>query len=764
MIAHPTAVSSEPIGWVDEPQSEGIVGPEIRVTGWALAASGIRTVEIRLGGVSFAARYGLPRHDVADVRPGYADNPNGGFAFAGSLASCVAPDNVDRRHLAIVAIANDGRETVLGERTLVEPRAHARWRFVRRDGARPFFLLPAVSGIAQGGAFAMETRYAAYASATTRIGMRVPILYLRTTLGDQGAYAFDPRFDVGRLVADRAIADDALESVLAHSIAHRLPVLVTLNGGIWSDASGTATEWDLTDRLEEDKANCQWNERDDVMADDHLTHLPGSQAAPELARALTLNVYAADVRRLKKRNLQQAAQPIVAFLREHPELCVGVNLDPDVYINPFFSETQWYDYNPGTLRQFREWLAGAGPYAADGAAPLPDLRPFRRERPLSLADVSRIARRAFPTWDDVDPPREFSRDAAQPFWQDPWVHEWEVFRRHLVSLHYEELAQWLVEAGMPRDRIWSSQGLMAPAEGFSPLALRLTSAVTNYDSGGVSIEGSKPRDGHLGVIVYGAAATNDIPMENGATLFATLASIDEDFAIVEFNTADLRNPREQPTYADGYRAWRDAWNAGARFVSPMAWNGANGANAADATYVSYTAWRNTPFEEAARDFLLARSGLPLGTRLWTFGSEMHADDDGWTAKTGTLTTSPGALHLAADARGRVTLHSPRALVLTAETIDSIVLGLDDGNVVESIDVAAREREGSHWLSIAAAFRSSIDWVDAGARLATNVAARGGVDQLRITLAVAPGAKLELTRVAVLRRSPRIRVEEEPISE
>ena len=31
-----------------------------------------------------------------------------------------------------------------------------------------------------------------------------------------------------------------------------------------------------------------------------------------------------------------------------------------------------------------------------------------------------------------------------------------------------------------------------------PLALTMTSPVKNYDSGGVSIEGSKPRDGHLG--------------------------------------------------------------------------------------------------------------------------------------------------------------------------------------------------------------------------------------------------------------------------
>ena len=114
-----------------------------------------------------------------------------------------------------------------------------------------------------------------------------------------------------------------------------------------------------------------------------------------------------------------------------------------------------------------------------------------------------------------------------------------------------------------------------------------------------------------------------------------------------------------PTYAAAYRALRDLWNAGARFVSPMAWNGANGANASDTDYMSYTAWRNTPLEDAARDFLLARSGLPRGTRLWTFGTQVHADDDGWTVETGSLATSPGALQIAGDTRGGVTLHSPR---------------------------------------------------------------------------------------------------------
>ena len=34
-------------------------------------------------------------------------------------------------------------------------------------------------------------------------------------------------------------------------------------------------------------------------------------------------------------------------------LFVGVSSRPDTYLNPFFNEQQWYDYNPGTLQQFR---------------------------------------------------------------------------------------------------------------------------------------------------------------------------------------------------------------------------------------------------------------------------------------------------------------------------------------------------------------------------------------------------------------------------
>lgn len=746
------------LGWVDEPRDEGVLGPAIHIEGWALSDAGIRAVEVRLGEHRFRARYGLPRHDVAKVYPEPPDNPNSGFVLDCDFSPHPAPDGVLRRMLHVIAIANDGSETLLGRRSLVEREARERWRFITTRNALPFYLIPALSGIAEGGAHGLHERYAAYESTTTRIGMRVPILYLRTTHGEHGDYRFDADFDVRREHRGRRVADDSLARLLAHSRTYRLPVLVTLNGGIWADSGSTCPAWDQIDRLEEDAANCQWNERDQVMPDDHLSHLRGSQAAPELSRALTLNVFARDVRERKRRNLIEAARHLAAFMREHEALVVGVTLDPDCYVNPFFEEAQWYDYNPDTLAQFRHWLAGTGPYRGEGGDGVPDLSRWRRSKPLSLADVCRIARRTFATWEDVDPPRAFCRDADAPYWKDPWVREWEHFRRHLVGVHYDELAGWLVEAGIPGDRIWSAQGLMAPAEDAMPLALSIESPVGNYDSGGVSIEGSKPRDGHLGAIVYGAAATNEVTMENGHSLFATLAGIDPGFAIVEFNTADLRNPACRPTYRDAYRALRDLWNAGARFVSPMAWNGSEGLHKDAADYVTFTAWRNTPLESATCDFLLERLNLPLGSRLWTFGTPSHADDDGWSAEAGSIRALQGALELTADARGTAVLVSPRETMLVAGAIERVIVGLSDAVPLLEIAIDVTAEDETRWRRLALAERDEIGTTSAGrAIVVSSTAVRADssagndVDRLRITLGFASHARVVLSRVAVLCR-------------
>ena len=737
------AVVPGPVGFVDAPAAESIRGPRVVVSGWALAAAGIRAVEGRIDGRAFAATVGLPRPDVAALHEGLPDRASAGFLLELDLAAIPARPGVDRRQLAVVAIDRNGRETPLGARSVIEPAAFERWRAYARADAAPFHLLPALSGLALGAAAGLDTHYADYVSPTTRIGTRIPVLYLRTTRGAAHDYAFDPDWDIERRcpegVQHRRLSDDSLNGAFRHAVDKRLPMLFTLNGGVWGDAACDAPQWDVNDRLEQDRANCQWSEKNEVVGDDYLKNLAGAFESPELARALTLNVHARDVRRYKKRNLQQAARHIVRFAREHPELFVGVNLDPDLYQNPFFAGKAWFDYNPGTLRQFRQWLSGTGPYAGRPEGGAPDLSAYRRARPLTLAEASRLAGRRFASWDAVDPPRVLDHEAKPPYWESPWVREWETFRRHLVDLHYDELSQWLVEAGIPRDRIWSSQGFMAPLPWAMPFALTVESPVKNYDSGGMSVAGAKPAQGHLGAILYGASAQNAIRMEGTRSLFAEFAALDPDWAVVEYNSADLTRPQELPDYAAAYRGLRDMWNHGARFVSPMAWSGSDGRNAGKPGYDPFTAWRNTPLEEAAKDFLLARAHLAPGAKLWTFGAPAHADADGWSAVRGTLVAQPGRAVIAPDASGIVALDSPPELMLDRARAWRLVV-LTDGPAPRSLRVFARAAKDAPWDALA---------TSAGGEARLPAGRPAPIDAVRIELELASPATTALVRVAIV---------------
>lgn len=750
VTAPATVARPGPEGSVDVPASEIVEGPRLTVSGWALDPAGVRAVEIRIAGHAYQARTGIARPDVAKAKPGVPNNANSGFEWSGDIVALPAPAGADRRTLTIVAIASDGRERALGTRYFLDPSAATRWAAFARKDERPFFLLPALSGLDLGGASELDTVYAPYLSSSIRVGFRVPILYLRMTKGAAADYVFDPDWNPARKCGERRIGDDSLNAVVAHAKAAKLPVLVTLNGGIWADAYCDVPQWDVNDKLEQDARNDQWNEKNEVMPDNFLKDLPGSQEAPELARSLTFNVYASEVRHYKKRNLQQAGAALAVFAREHPDLFVGVNLDPDLYMNPFFAEKQWYDYNPGTLRQFREWLAGSGPYAGRGGAGIPDLRAYRRANPLTLAQVNAIAKRSWKSWQEVDPPRVFPREGPQPFWRDPWVREWEVFRRHLVHLHYDELAQWLVEAGISKDRIWSSQGLMAPLGDAMPFAVDLTSPPRNYDSGGMSIAGAKPALGHLGVILYGEAAVNDVRMENGKSLFATLAMVDPRWAIVEYNTSDLRNPSVPPTYAAGYRGLRDMWNFGARYMSPMAWNGSNGLYVGQPGYSTFTAWRNTPLESAAKDFMLARAGLPLGAVLYTFGTASHADGDGWTADVGTIALGRGFLTLGPDANDRIALVSPKGLPAQVREAEEFVMGFDGHAGVRRIRIQGRTGPDGGWETLADASGTALRASHAGIAVKRGTGDRAfAIDQLRIEITFSANTAKALTRIAVL---------------
>lgn len=689
---------SRPLPAVEQPASHAFgfvdqlvfASEQLHIKGWALADQGVQGLELSIAGRILPVTYGVPRPDVAAAFPGY--NSGAACGFEQTFALDLPPG----LHTACLSVLDSsGARQQIAEQLLPGPRPQLPWQeylaSMPLNEQACFHIVLATSGVAQGGAQGIVEAYRPFESRTLRIGVRLPILYMRTTYGAAQDYAFDPDFDIQRQESGRSLVDDNLSTVLRHCAELQLPLLLTLNGGVWADSSGTAVDWDLTDYLEQDPMNCQWNQHDQVMPDDCLKDLTGSLESPELGRCLTFNCYARQNRDYKKRNLQQAAALIREFNDTHPDLLLGINLDPDLYLNPFFDGEQWYDFNPGTLKQFRHWLAGSGPYAGYCAEADADLSAYPTPG-LSLEQVSTMRRCAYSDWSQVDPPREAPLLAEVG--QDPLMLHWEHFRRHLVHYHYDQLCDWLVETGLPASKLFSSQGLMAPASFALPFATRIDSPLKNYDSGGMSIEGAKPTQGHIGAIVYGDSAVNRIRMEGSTSLFATLRAQDPDWAVVEYNTADLRDPRRLPDLAAAHDSLSAIFNYGARFVSPMAWNGSNGIFAESAEFAAFTAYRNTPLEQAVKHFMYERADLPRGTRVWTFGSGAQVSTDGWTFVGAECQFLPlQGLRLVTGSE-RISLWSPEELGLLPDKVSVLLVMCDAPEALQAISLVGVDRQGA----------------------------------------------------------------------
>ncbi|MEO8847566.1 MAG: hypothetical protein ABI440_02900 [Casimicrobiaceae bacterium] len=747
--ASATALPPGIIGSVDTPSADTVVGERLQIAGWALAPSGIRSVDVDVDGKRYAAHYGLARNDVAAAKPGYPAAAASGFRFEGDFSALPA----QRHEVSVIATGNAGETATLARKSLASRAAMSMWSDVLDANPafakRPFWFLMATSGVSQGGAAGIETRYQGLTSTTQRVGVSVPILYMRTTTGQAGDFEFDPRFDLSRKCHDRAVADDNLDEVIQYAIVRHLPVNFILNGGIWGDASCYSAQWDLTTHLEIDPANCQWDQHDVVLPGDFRKGLAGSTDSPQLSRSLTYNVYNTRVRNYKRRNLLEAARIVAAFAREHPDLFVGVNLDSDTYMNPFPRDGHRYDYNPGMLRQFRDWLAGSGPYAGHPTDGAPDLRFYRRPHPLTLAEVNKMAGKQWKSWAQVDPPREFAggegvaiKRGETPFWLDPWYQQWDAFRKHVIQLHYAELAQWAHQAGIPADRIFTAQAFTAQDRGLRPISTYVNDRSPDSDSAGVSIEGAVPRVGHLGAILYGPSAENDVDLYTRHGLFATIARFDDAWSIAETNTTDLKKPTVLPDYARAYREYRDFFNYGGRQISLMAWNGSNGIFAGQPGYVAYTSWISTPAEQAMMDFLVSHADVPAGALLWTFGSPRHADADGWTALRGDITATTNGI-AATTVGDRLTLRTAPDQVIRPSHIGNLRLHFDGPAPLVYLSVSARSAGDDQWRQVAHSSGASarIEWPPQWLQRDTIV------DDLEIEMMFAPATKdLRLARV------------------
>jgi hypothetical protein len=631
--------------FVDFPDTNKWDQREITIAGWIWAGldDPITEVVLESGAWSHAISYGLERNDVAAVLEDPAAATSGFYGQIVPSESELA-DNT----LNVVAYRASGPRILLKTIVYAPNKISERWAswLTRYPQWKSdiFWFAPGTSGVSSGSDQSFKMAYEDYQSDTLRIGLRVPVLYMRTTEGREGDWRFDPQPEPIKLPNGRWVADDWLQGLMDLAVNQQLPILFTLNGGVWGDAYSAGPDHDLIDYLELDPMNCQWDQNDQVYPDGARNELPGSLPSPELSRMLTLNALNSPVRAYKSRNLKAAGKLLAEFAATHPDLFIGINLDADLYLSPFVKGS-WHDFNPDTLEQFRQWLSGSGLYA-EGA-----LLSEYREHSMSLDAVNHVSGVQFGAWADVEPPRAAPLQFLPDETSDPWMFLWERFRRHLVDLHYDDMSKWLVESGVSGDKIFSSQAFIESRQWVQPFAERLDSPLKNFDSAGVTVEGGKPEHGHLGAIVYGQSAINAIATESGRSLFNVFYDLDPDWGIVEHSLADFRDPPKQiPGYADGYRSMRDLFNYHGQLVSPMAWNGNHGEWVDEPGFHAHTSYRLTPMEEAVKDFMREYAYLPRRALYWPFGNRRHDNTDGWIAESPNTILWPE--------QGRVRWHHP----------------------------------------------------------------------------------------------------------
>ncbi|RFC35458.1 MAG: hypothetical protein DID90_2727554511 [Candidatus Nitrotoga sp. LAW] len=487
------------------------------------------------------------------------------------------------------------------------------------------------------------------------IGFRGRVEYMRTTKGKQADYIFDSNFPERlRSRNGKGMSGESLSELLDTALRFRAPLMITLDGGVWADSKFAAPDLDIVDMLEQDEHAVQWNQFGKSEPDDALKSLAGATDSPELARMMSLNHYNRRFLDYKKRNLQAAVREIVKFNQTHPASYVMVNLDPDEYINPWFYQTQWYDYNPDTLRQYREWLFHLGPYANGG-----ELAFSRHEPGLTLADVNRLAKQSWKDVSAVEPPRK-SIDYG-----DQWQQLWTQFRRHLVARHYDDLAAWAVEAGLPPARIYTSQTFIQ-----ADVAVSITDRANGWnDQAGVSIEGAKPRQGHLGVILYGPGSRNEGKPRSGSSLIDNIRRTDPEWGVVEFHPATIAFPEKLPDHTESYATMQALINGGAHFLSPM-WGSYVGDRMVHPNnFKAYDVMEGSAYEYQFVWWLRTMQAWPVGSLFYPFGNALVKSNDGWTPTAEThLISSYGELHLTGEG-ARIGLISPQweTRYLTAST-------------------------------------------------------------------------------------------------
>ncbi|MFD2612477.1 fibronectin type III domain-containing protein [Paenibacillus gansuensis] len=361
-----------------------------------------------------------------------------------------------------------------------------------------------------------------------KTGLSIQTSYLSLdTLSHQQNYNWDPNF---------------LDQQLKYAETNQKPVLIQLNAGGWAGDAG------LMHALQDDTRTTMWdtNNWDMFRSIDQHNYMTYSRK--------NLKHYA-----FKKRNLQLAAQRLVEWRAAHPDLLVGVSLDSEDW-QYVWDGTRYSDYNPLSISEWKEWLTGTGMYDPVNGAYKGEAR-----NPVftSIGQFNTAMGTSFASWNAVDPPR--TRADGNPFWE-----EWSRWRTMLLKHHLQDLTNWLIEAGLPANRIFSHQNhITSGSDGYYLTSSILTTADLS--------------PGSLGVTLYGDATKDTDYMKQ-------VLGYNNNWGAPEYN------PQQKTDKAYNYDGLVKTYEGGAHYISPLSWN--------DPVTSPYEI-KNTQFETAMQEFVAA---------------------------------------------------------------------------------------------------------------------------------------------------------------
>ncbi|MFC3904557.1 N-acetylmuramoyl-L-alanine amidase [Clostridium disporicum] len=110
--------------WLDNPNNNSISSGTLRVSGWALASSGVKEVRVYVDGKDLGTvNYGTTRTDVNNAHPGYPSGNNAGFEGSVNLSNISA----GTKKVIVKITANDGTSQSIERTIKVEKLESKSW-------------------------------------------------------------------------------------------------------------------------------------------------------------------------------------------------------------------------------------------------------------------------------------------------------------------------------------------------------------------------------------------------------------------------------------------------------------------------------------------------------------------------------------------------------------------------------------------------------------------------------------------------------------